>query len=154
VDPKIPTALVLNLKEFRQMKRIQDTCCALGSCNSKQTACRGGVPGCAIGHHAGTAIWLRLQVRQVSSLYPFNAKCLLEKLTTGKLVRKYLAYCGSRRFITVFKTSCNWSLSCTHCISGVATTRQVHTTGMACQEQFSRSLHVHETDRERRFEIL
>jgi hypothetical protein len=39
------------------------------------------------------------------------SRVLLEKLTGFKMVKKFLAYYGTRRFITAFTTACHLSLS-------------------------------------------
>jgi hypothetical protein len=45
-----------------------------------------------------------------SFITPLN-KVLIEKLTVTHLVKKYPAFHGIRRFITVFTTAHHWSLS-------------------------------------------
>jgi hypothetical protein len=36
---------------------------------------------------------------------------VLEKLTVPQLVKKFPAFYGTQRFITVFTTTCHWSLT-------------------------------------------
>jgi hypothetical protein len=40
-----------------------------------------------------------------------RSRVLLEKLTVTQLVKKFPAFYGTRRFITVFTRSSHWSLS-------------------------------------------
>jgi len=48
------------------------------------------------------------------------SRVLLEKLTVTQLVKKFLAFYGTRRFITVFKRIRHWSLSWGSCLQSIS----------------------------------
>jgi len=49
-------------------------------------------------------------IQQTNSLTPWS-RVLPEKLTVTQLVKKFLVFYGTRRFITVFTRARHWSLS-------------------------------------------
>jgi hypothetical protein len=49
-----------------------------------------------------------------------TSRALLQKLTSTLLVKKFPAFCGARRFITVLTTARHWSLFWTRCIQSTS----------------------------------
>jgi hypothetical protein len=56
-------------------------------------------------------IFLEIILKPVSDYLSQRTRVLLQKLTVTQPVKKFLAFYGTRRFITVFTTARQWSLS-------------------------------------------
>jgi len=52
-----------------------------------------------------------IELLYLTYLHTPRSRILLEKLTGSQLVKKFLAFCGTRRFITVFTRARHLSLS-------------------------------------------
>jgi len=53
----------------------------------------------------------RPEYKKLILVFNERGKVGLEKLIVTQLIKKFVAFCGTRRFITVFTRAHHWSLS-------------------------------------------